>query len=186
MKTRRDTTKSSGTNLWQQTPDLKKVRRSCHGNKNRRVMLLLPHTLKCGVNIKAGIEYNHSPSTHLPTFPLHSPTMTTRHYHLQHQPPPQKQSSWPSPTRPRTASTPLSGEYRYAANGCCLYRELTPNSASLRYVHLGGSETHFGVPLRFETIPELADAQTVVTFTWIPFIIWVGYRNSDPQPSLIK
>jgi hypothetical protein len=28
--------------------------------------------------------------------------------------------------------------------------------------------------------------QTVVTVGWIPFIIWVGYRNSNPQPSLIK
>lgn len=28
--------------------------------------------------------------------------------------------------------------------------------------------------------------QTVVTWGWIPFIIVVGYRNSSPQPSLIK
>ncbi|RXK35398.1 hypothetical protein M231_07342 [Tremella mesenterica] len=28
--------------------------------------------------------------------------------------------------------------------------------------------------------------KTVVTVGWIPFIIYIGYRNSSPQPSLIK
>jgi import receptor subunit TOM7 len=28
--------------------------------------------------------------------------------------------------------------------------------------------------------------KTVVTVAWIPFVIYVGYRNSSPQPSLIK
>ncbi|WOO77202.1 uncharacterized protein LOC62_01G000790 [Vanrija pseudolonga] len=32
----------------------------------------------------------------------------------------------------------------------------------------------------------IANVQTVITVGWIPFIIFVGYRNSSPQPSLIK
>ncbi|KAL7421802.1 hypothetical protein Q5752_003573 [Cryptotrichosporon argae] len=31
-----------------------------------------------------------------------------------------------------------------------------------------------------------ADPQTVLTYGWIPMIIYIGYRNSSPQPSLIK
>ncbi|RPD66932.1 Tom7-domain-containing protein [Lentinus tigrinus ALCF2SS1-7] len=29
-------------------------------------------------------------------------------------------------------------------------------------------------------------ARTVVHYGWIPFIIYVGYTRSNPQPSLIK
>ena len=29
-------------------------------------------------------------------------------------------------------------------------------------------------------------AQTVLHYGWIPFIIYVGYTRSNPQPSLIK
>ena len=32
----------------------------------------------------------------------------------------------------------------------------------------------------------MTDLQTIVQWGWIPMIIWVGYRNSSPQPSLIK
>jgi hypothetical protein len=28
--------------------------------------------------------------------------------------------------------------------------------------------------------------QTAVTIGWIPFVLWVGWRNSSPQPTLIK
>ncbi|KAK1924141.1 hypothetical protein DB88DRAFT_267838 [Papiliotrema laurentii] len=29
-------------------------------------------------------------------------------------------------------------------------------------------------------------AKTAVTIGWIPFVLWVGWRNSSPQPTLIK
>ncbi|CAK9785627.1 hypothetical protein CC85DRAFT_47530 [Cutaneotrichosporon oleaginosum] len=29
-------------------------------------------------------------------------------------------------------------------------------------------------------------AKTIITIGWIPAIIFIGYRNSNPQPSLIK
>lgn len=29
-------------------------------------------------------------------------------------------------------------------------------------------------------------AKTVLTVGWIPMIIWIGYRNSNPQPSLMR
>ncbi|ORY32504.1 hypothetical protein BCR39DRAFT_522536 [Naematelia encephala] len=29
-------------------------------------------------------------------------------------------------------------------------------------------------------------AKTIITVGWIPMIIYIGYRNSSPQPSLIK
>ncbi|ODO09764.1 hypothetical protein I350_01981 [Cryptococcus amylolentus CBS 6273] len=32
----------------------------------------------------------------------------------------------------------------------------------------------------------LGIAKTVFSVGWIPFIIYVGYKNSTPQPSLIK
>lgn len=32
----------------------------------------------------------------------------------------------------------------------------------------------------------LGVGKTIVQWGWIPMIIWVGYRNSSPQPSLIK
>ncbi|KAI9639513.1 uncharacterized protein MKK02DRAFT_39819 [Dioszegia hungarica] len=30
------------------------------------------------------------------------------------------------------------------------------------------------------------ESMTIVTVGWIPFVIYVGYKNSYPQPSLIK
>lgn len=36
------------------------------------------------------------------------------------------------------------------------------------------------------SLPPLLSPQTAVHYFWIPYIIYLGYTRSNPQPSLIK